>query len=91
MAQPKIERLLRLMKIMSGKEDYAVNQLAKKMGTSYRAIYRYIDTFKDSGFMVIKKPGDDYKLRKMSKNHVDLKVLSYFTEEEAYIIDNVIV
>lgn len=39
------------MKIMSGKEDYTVNQLAKKMGTSYRSIYRYIDTFKDSGFM----------------------------------------
>ena len=90
MDQPKIERLLRLMKIMSGKEDYTVNQLAKKMGTSYRSIYRYIDTFKDSGFMVIKKSGNVYKLGKMPKKHVDLKDRCYFTEEEAYIIDSVI-
>lgn len=75
---------------MSGKEDYTVNQLAKKMGTSYRSIYRYIDTFKDSGFMVIKKSGNVYKLGKMPKNHFDLKDLSYFTGEEAYIIDSVI-
>ncbi len=89
MDQPKIERLLRLMKLMSGKEDYTVNQLAEKMDTSYRSIYRYIDTFKDCGFVVVKKQGNIHKIGKMPKKLIDLKDLSYFTEEEAYILDSV--
>ena len=90
MDQPKIERLLRLMKLMSGKEDYTVNQLAEKMDTSYRSIYRYIDTFKDCGFVVVKKQGNIHKIGKMPKKLIDLKDLSYFTEEEAYILDSII-
>ncbi|MBQ2296756.1 MAG: HTH domain-containing protein [Clostridia bacterium] len=54
MDQPKIERLLRLIKMMSGHENYTIDQLAEKLGTSYRSIYRYIDTFKECGFVVLK-------------------------------------
>ncbi|MBR5562680.1 MAG: HTH domain-containing protein, partial [Bacteroidales bacterium] len=47
MDQPKIERMLRLMKMMAGNRNYTIDELAEKLGTSYRSIYRYIDTFKD--------------------------------------------
>ena len=46
MDQPKIERLLRLMALMSGNVDYTVEELASRLETSYRSIYRYIETFK---------------------------------------------
>lgn len=90
MDQPKIERLLRLMKMMVGNRNYTVDELADRLGISYRSIYRYIDTFKDSGFVVEKLHSNVYRLGKMPKGFVDLKNLIYFSEEEAYIINSLI-
>lgn len=90
MDQPKIERLLRLMKMMSGNINYTIDELADKLGTSYRSIYRYIDTFKESGFVVEKLHSNVYKLGKMPRTYVDLKSLIYFSEEEAYIVNSLI-
>lgn len=90
MDQPKIERLLRLMKMMSGNINYTIDELADKLGTSYRSIYRYIDTFKESGFVVEKLHSNVYKLGKMPRTYVDLRNLIYFSEEEAYIVNSLI-
>ena len=90
MDQPKIERMLRLMKMMSGNINYTVEELGDKLGISYRSIYRYIDTFKASGFVVEKLQKNIYKLGKMPRSYVDMKNLIYFSEEEAYIIDSLI-
>lgn len=90
MDQPKIERLLRLMKMMSGNINYTIEELAEKLGTSYRSIYRYIDTFKASGFVVEKIHGNVYRLGKMPRSYVDMKDLIYFSEEEAYIVNSLI-
>lgn len=90
MDQPKIERLLRLMKMMSGNVNYTIDELADKLGTSYRSIYRYIDTFKASGFVVEKLHSNVYKLGKMPRSYVELKDLVYFSEEEAYIVNSLI-
>ena len=90
MEQPKIERLLRLMKMMSGNINYTIDELAEKLNTSYRSIYRYIDTFKECGFVVEKVRSNVYKLGKMPRGCVDLKNLIYFSEEEAYIVNSLI-
>jgi predicted DNA-binding transcriptional regulator YafY len=57
MDQPKLERLLRLMKLMTGNVNYTVDDLAERLDTSYRSIYRYIETFKRAGFVVHKLDG----------------------------------
>ena len=54
MDQPKLERLLRLMKLLTSNVNYTVNDLAERLDTSYRSIYRYIETFKEAGFVVHK-------------------------------------
>ena len=82
--------MLRLMKMMSGNVNYTVEELGDKLGISYRSIYRYIDTFKASGFVVEKLQKNVYKLGKMPRSYVDMKNLIYFSEEEAYIIDSLI-
>ena len=82
--------MLRLMKMMSGNVNYTVEELGDKLGISYRSIYRYIDTFKASGFVVEKLQKNIYKLGKMPRSYVDMKNLIYFSEEEAYIIDSLI-
>ena len=75
MDQPKIERVLRLIQMMSGNKNYTIDQLADMLGTSYRSIYRYIDTFKECGFAVLKVRSNVYKLGKMPKAHTDLQNL----------------
>ena len=90
MDQPKMERLLRLMKLLSGNVNYTIDELSRKLEMSPRTIYRYIDTFKAAGFSVTKIFGDTYKLGKMPKNTVDLDKLIYFSEEEAYLVNSLI-
>lgn len=55
MDQPKIDRLLRLMMLLTANNRYTVNDLAERLSTSPRTIYRYIDTFKEAGFLIAKK------------------------------------
>ena len=48
MDQPKIARMLRLMKLMSGNINYSVEELSERLEMSDRTIYRYIDAFKNA-------------------------------------------
>ena len=90
MDQPKLERLLRLMKLMTGNVNYTVNDLAERLGTSYRSIYRYIETFKEAGFVVHKLDGGIYKLGNESRYFKDISQLVHFTDEEAHIVNQLI-
>ena len=90
MDQPKIERMLRLMKMLASNKNYTIDELAERLGISYRSIYRYIDTFKDCGFVVEKLHSNVYRLGKMPKGYIDLKDLIYFSEEEAYVVNSLI-
>ena len=89
MDQPKIERLLRLMMRLTANNRYSVEELADRLETSPRTIYRYIDTFKEAGFLITKK-GDCFRIDKKSKYFKDISQLVHFTEEEAYILNSAI-
>ena len=88
--QPKIERIFNLIKLMSGKKIFTVGELAEKMDTSYRSIYRYIDTFRSAGFVVEKIQGSTYRIIKMPQSFKSFDKLVYFTEEEAAVINSLI-
>ena len=90
MEQPKVERTLRLMKLMTGNTVYTVADLAEKLDTSYRSIYRYIDSFKEAGFAVRKVRSGVYELVAMGRRARDLDRLVYFSDEEAGIINGLI-
>ena len=89
MDQPKIERLLRLMKMLTANNRYTIDDLAEKLETSPRTIYRYIDTFREAGF-VVKKSGNYIKLDKQSPYFKDISQLVHFTDEEAHILKSAI-
>lgn len=89
MDQPKIERLLRLMKMLTANTTYTVDELAERLSMSRRTIYRYIDTFREAGF-VIKKTGDCIRLDKASPHFKEISQLVHFTEEEAVILKRAI-
>lgn len=89
MFQPKLERLLRLMMLLTSNSTNTLAQLADKLNTSERSIYRYIDTFKEAGF-VIKKNNNVFRIDKSSPYFKDISQLVHFTEEEAYILKSAI-
>ena len=90
MEQPRVERTLRLMRLMSGNAYLTVEQLARRLDTSTRSIYRYIDTFKTCGFAVEKIDDSIYRLISMPSGYKDLQKLVYFSEEEARVLTYVI-
>ena len=61
MDQPKLERMLRLMKLLTANVEYSVDDLAERLSMSRRTIYRYIATFREAGF-VVKKRGNFFRL-----------------------------
>lgn len=52
MNQPKIERTLHLMRLLSSNVNYTVETLSERVGVSVRTVFRYMDTFKTAGFVV---------------------------------------
>ena len=82
MDQPKIERLLRLMKMLTGSMTYTVDELADRLDMSVRTIYRYIDTFREAGF-VVKKQGDVFRLDKLQFGEIFL-VVSKVVKKKMY-------
>ena len=77
------------MKLLTANTTYNVDQIADRLGMSRRTVYRYIDTFREAGF-VIKKSGDCIRLDKESPHFKDISQLVHFTEEEAVILKNAI-
>ena len=78
------------MKMLTGNTTMSIDDLASKMGTTTRSIYRYIDTLRGAGLVVTKLYGNVYQMGKMSSTFPNLAKYIYFTEEEAYILNNMI-
>jgi len=89
MDQPKLERLLRIMMMLTGNITYTIPQLSKRLHTSERTIYRYIETFREAGFLIYRE-GDYFRIDKESKYLKDISDLIHFSEEEAYILKSAI-
>lgn len=82
--------MLRLIKLMTGNTYLTVDDLARKLDTTYRSIYRYIDTFKDAGFVVQKVSSGIYQLVSVNKKVPDLNKIIYFSDEEASLLTRLI-
>ncbi len=78
------------MKYMTGNTNLTVYDLAKKLETTYRSIYRYIDTFQDAGFVVQKMGAGIYQLVSVNRRVPNLNKIVYFSEEEACVINQLI-
>lgn len=90
MDQPKIERVLRLMKYLCGNASLTIGEIASRLGISPRTVYRYLDTFKGAGFSVKRLYGNVYKLEEVPDEAPNFDKLVYFSEEEAYLVNNLI-
>jgi len=86
MDQPKLERLLRIMQLLTDKaRKNTIDTISESLDVSPRTVYRYLDTFENAG-LKLNKSEDGISLSKDSKYFRMISDLAYFNEEEAYII-----
>lgn len=90
MDQPKMERMLRLMQYLSDNTTQTIDQMARDLGMSKRTIFRYIDTFKASGFAITRVGEGVYKMTTHPEIAPGLEDLVYFTEEESIVLARLI-
>ena len=90
MDQPKVDRMLRLMQMLSSNVNYSVDDLMKELDISRRTVYRYIETFKSAGFAVQNTHGNVWRLATMKNKYGDLSKVVYFSEEEVYIMNGLL-
>lgn len=87
----KIIRMLQLMRYLLDNSRDTVDQIADKLHISSRSIYRYMDNFKEAGFVVNKMSSCIYSMPTIDNPiGLDLSKFVFFTEEEAFIVNSLI-
>ena len=72
--------------MLSSNVDYTTNELASNLEITERSAFRYIRTFKDSGFTIQKRGCNVHKLIKMPVKQINLSELIHLSSEEAHIL-----
>lgn len=85
MDQQKMQRLLRLLMMLSGNRLYSLEEIMNLLESSDRTVYRYLETFETAGFVLEKNKGS-YRLHKDAPNTRSLQNLMHFSEEEVLIL-----
>lgn len=85
----KLTRQLRLMTLLTQNKTYSIEEVGRMVGMSKRTIYRYIDAFRQAGFIVVKE-GTRYRLDHRSPFFREITELIHFTDDEALTISHVL-
>ncbi len=91
--QPKIQRTLEMLLMLNCKYGRSLDEISTNLDISKRTAYRYIETLRNSGFVIDKKKSFGkyyYLINKEDSNHSDISELLHFTKEEAYILSRAI-
>lgn len=88
--QNKLSRLLEMLLFLSSGIRYRLEEIAERFEITPRTAYRYIDTFRNAGF-VIPRPRDGYYyIDKNSPYFREISELLHFSREEAVILQKAI-
>lgn len=85
----KVERLLKIIQLLSSNIGYSITQLAERIEVSERTIQRYLRSFTKAGLLLHKKNGY-YKFERKTPYFKDINDLLHFSEEEAVILNEAI-
>lgn len=80
-----MQRLLKLLMLLGGSRRYTVEEIQERLGISTSTVYRYLDTFDATGF-VLERDHGSYRLVSDSSAGRALGKLLHFSEEEACLL-----
>ena len=90
MEQPKLEALLRLMKMLVKNSSLKIPQIADRLSLTPRTVERYIQILRNAGFIINHPRGGAPYIEKHSRFFKDISELVHFTDEETDVIRHVI-
>ncbi len=85
----KFDRQLRLMVLLTQNHALSVEDISEQLHLTKRSIYRYLDTFSDMGFVVIKE-GKRYRLDHTSPFFRQITDKIHLTQDEAIMLNNIL-
>ncbi len=88
-SQRKLRQMLDMLIMLSGKFGRNKKTLARHFNLSEKTIGRYIETFKDVGFVIENNDGL-LKINKKESEYKDLSELLHFSEDESLILTKAI-
>lgn len=86
----KIERLLKMLILLSSGKKYSIGELSSRYSISERSVHRYISIFRNVGFVISRPVDGMYYIEKNSPRFKEMSQLLHFSEEEAYILSKAI-
>jgi len=87
MDQPRIERAIQLMMVLANNRYATNDEICRRFDISERTFFRYVDTFRQAGFVVKKNENRVYRLEtSMNKLTRHLSDLLHFSEEEEFLL-----
>jgi len=85
-----MKRMLEMMIMLSNNRYSSIESICDQFGISKRTFFRYLNTFRDTGFVVKTISNNTYKLETTTKLKKELGDLLYFSQEEAQILKSAI-
>lgn len=85
----KFDRQLKLMVLLAQNHRYTVEDISRLLGMNRRSIYRYIEAFRQMGF-IVKKEGTKYRIDHSSPFFQQITEHTHFSEDEAMTINQVL-
>ena len=86
----KLQKLLELMIFLSSGIKYSLAEISDRFEMSERTARRYIQTFRDAGFIIPKPKNGRYHIDKTSPYFKEISELLHFSKEEAVILQKTI-
>lgn len=86
----KLQRMLELMIFLSSGIKYTLEEISERFQMSERTIHRYIQTFREAGFIIPRPENGRYHIDKKTPYFKDISELLHFSREEAYILQKAI-
>lgn len=87
--QAKFQKMLEVLLLLDCQYGRTITELSERFEISQRTVYRYLDTFKQVGF-VIENTNGYFKIDKENTTVQEISHLLHFSEEEAFILSKAI-
>jgi predicted DNA-binding transcriptional regulator YafY len=84
-----LERQLRLLSLLTQNNSLTIENICDRLHLNRRSVYRYLETFKEMGFIVVKER-NCYRIDHRSPFFTEITDRIHFNEEEAILINQLL-
>ena len=89
-SQKKLRQMLEMLIMLTNKYGRSKASLAEYFSISIKTVERYLETYREVGFIIDKLDADFFRINKENSEYKDLSELLHFSEDESEILTKAI-